>query len=61
MAALLTYGNRKFENLDGQMRKLIPLLYNANQKLLPIVDEDSKAFNQFMVRPCAPLCGTSTM
>jgi len=33
MASLLTYGNKKFESLDTQMRKLIPPLM---QTVLPL-------------------------
>lgn len=49
MASLLTYGNKKFESLDTQMRKLIPPLYSLSHELVPLVDADSAAFNQFMV------------
>ncbi|KAF6032115.1 hypothetical protein EB796_009615 [Bugula neritina] len=48
MASLLTYGNKKFESLDTQMRKLIPPLYSLSHELVPLVDADSAAFNQFM-------------
>jgi len=50
MGAMLTYGNRKFENLDSQMRKLIPPLHKISRDLLPKLNADSMAFSNFMVR-----------
>lgn len=49
MVGLLTYGNKKFEHLDGVMRTSIAPLYAAMTTLLPQVDADSKAFSQYMV------------
>lgn len=48
MVAQLTYGVRKFEHLDTEMRKIIPPLYNLTKKLIPMIDEDTKAFNDYM-------------
>jgi glutamate formiminotransferase/formiminotetrahydrofolate cyclodeaminase len=48
MVAQLTYGVRKFEHLDGEMRKIIPPLHNATQKLIPMIDADTNAFNDYM-------------
>jgi len=48
MVGQLTYGIRKFENVDKEMRKLIPPLYESVQKLIPMVDADTNAFNDYM-------------
>ena len=50
MVGFLTYGNKKFADLDPQMRKLIPPMYSAMKELLPYVDHDAAAFNEYMVR-----------
>jgi glutamate formiminotransferase/formiminotetrahydrofolate cyclodeaminase len=48
MVAQLTYGVRKFEHLDNDLRKVIPPLYNASQQLIPMIDADTNAFNDYM-------------
>ncbi len=48
MVAQLTYGVRKFEHLDKEMRKIIPVLNTATQKLIPMIDADTNAFNDYM-------------
>jgi glutamate formiminotransferase/formiminotetrahydrofolate cyclodeaminase len=48
MTAKLTYGVRKFEDLDGIMRNAIPPLHNLCQELVPIIDADSNAFSEYM-------------
>lgn len=48
MVAQLTYGVRKFEHLDNEMRKIIPPLHNATQNLIPMIDADTNAFNDYM-------------
>lgn len=48
MVAHLTYGWRKFEHLDESLRKVIPPLYNITDKLIPMIDADTNAFNDFM-------------
>lgn len=50
MVGLLTFGNRKFESLDSVMRQAIPPLHEATQKLLPLADQDSQAFSDYLVR-----------
>lgn len=45
----MTYGKKKFEDLDPQMRKLIPQLRKAMNDLIPLVDADTSAFDQYMV------------
>ncbi len=48
MVAQLTYGVRKFEHLDADMRKIIPPLNEATQNLIPCIDADTNAFNDYM-------------
>ena len=48
MVGKLTYGVRKFESVDVQMRKNIPALHDAATRLIPMIDADTTAFNDFM-------------
>jgi glutamate formiminotransferase / formiminotetrahydrofolate cyclodeaminase len=48
MVGNLTYGVRKFESVDAQMRKNIPPLHDAAAKLIPMIDADTTAFNDYM-------------
>ncbi len=48
MVAQLTYGVRKFENLEKEMRKIIPVLNKSTMDLIPMVDADTNAFNDYM-------------
>jgi len=48
MVAKLTYGVRKFEHLDSEMREIIPPLHFASQDLIPMIDADTNAFNDYM-------------
>jgi glutamate formiminotransferase/formiminotetrahydrofolate cyclodeaminase len=48
MAAKLTFGVRKFESLDAKMRKIIPPLHHACHDLIPMIDADTHAFNDYM-------------
>jgi len=50
MVGFLTYGNKKFHHLDSQMRRLLEPLYGTMKELIPFVDADSAAFNEYMVR-----------
>jgi glutamate formiminotransferase/formiminotetrahydrofolate cyclodeaminase len=47
MAAKLTYGVRKFEHLDKEMRAIIPPLHGLTLELIPMIDADAKAFSDF--------------
>ena len=49
MVGWLSYGNKKFEALDAQMRNLIPPLRQAMLDFIPMVDADTSAFSAFMV------------
>lgn len=48
MVAQLTYGVRKFEKLETQLRKIIPQLNDSVAKLIPSIDADTNAFNDYM-------------
>jgi glutamate formiminotransferase/formiminotetrahydrofolate cyclodeaminase len=48
MVAQLTYGVRKFENVENEMRKIIPVLYQVTNDLIPMIDADTNAFNDYM-------------
>jgi glutamate formiminotransferase/formiminotetrahydrofolate cyclodeaminase len=49
MVAKLTYGVRKFEAAEGHMRRIIPVLHDTAQKLIPMIDADTTAFNDYMI------------
>lgn len=48
MVAQLTYGVRKFEDVQDEMQKAIPNLLEVTQKLIPMVDADTNAFNDYI-------------
>ncbi len=48
MVAKLTYGVRKFEHCDGEMRQAIPVLHDTFHKLIPMIDADTNAFNDYV-------------
>ncbi|MGC8491705.1 MAG: glutamate formimidoyltransferase [Syntrophobacteraceae bacterium] len=48
MVAKLTYGVKKFEKVDGQMRSIIPRLHAVTQKLIPMIDADTNAFADYV-------------
>ncbi|MCP4669847.1 MAG: glutamate formimidoyltransferase, partial [Desulfobacula sp.] len=48
MVAKLTLGVRKFEDLDAKMRKIIPPLHEASNALIPMIDADTSAFNDYV-------------
>ncbi len=48
MVAWLTYGVRKFEHLDSEMRAIIPNLQETTYALIPKIDEDTNAFNDYI-------------
>jgi len=49
MVGFLTFGNKKFHHLDSQLRKLLEPLYRTMKELIPFVDADAAAFNDYMV------------
>lgn len=48
MVAKLTYGVRKFEHVDAQMRAVIPPLHDVTHELITMIDADTSAFNEYM-------------
>jgi len=48
MVAKLTLGVRKFEDVDAKMRELIPSLHRAAHALIPMIDADTNAFNDYI-------------
>lgn len=48
MVAKLTCGVRKFESVDATMRRIIPPLHHITNELIPMIDADTDAFNEFM-------------
>jgi len=49
MVGWMSYGNKKFEHLDSTMRELIPPLHNKMKELIPMIDADTNAFNDYMI------------
>lgn len=48
MVAKLTWGVRKFDTVQPQMMEAIPVLHEVTQKLIPMIDADTSAFNEYM-------------
>lgn len=48
MVGWMTYGIRKFEHLDMQMRVLIKNLDELMREMIPMIDRDTNAFNAYM-------------
>lgn len=48
MVTQLTYGIRRFEDVQDEMKKAIPTLVEVVKELIPKVDEDTNAFNDFV-------------
>ena len=49
MVSKLSYGKRQWEHLDSRMRVIIPRLHSAMLSIIPMVDADTDAFNDYMV------------
>jgi glutamate formiminotransferase/formiminotetrahydrofolate cyclodeaminase len=54
MVGWLTYGKRRFEEKDPLMRRLIPPLNQAMQTLIPLIDADTRAFEEYMAAAGLP-------
>ena len=54
MVGWLTYGKRRFEDKDAVMRRLIPPLHEATQALVPLIDEDTRAFDRYLAASGLP-------
>merc|ERR1719384_3094013 len=48
MVSKLSYGKRQWEHLDSRMRVIIPRLHRAMLDILPLIDADTEAFNDYM-------------
>lgn len=48
MMGWMSYGSKKFEHLDEKMRKFIPPLHESMKQLIPMIDADTNAFNDYM-------------
>jgi len=48
MVAKLTYGVRKFEAVQPHMQQAIPVLHGLTGQLIPMIDADTSAFNEYM-------------
>jgi len=48
MVGKLTFGVRKFEDLDAKMREIIPPLHTLSKELTPMIDADTNAFTEYM-------------
>ncbi len=48
MMGWMSYGTKKFEHLDTKMRELIAPLHDNMKKLIPMIDADTNAFNDYM-------------
>lgn len=48
MVGKMTYGKRQWDKYDEQMRRLIPIMHHAMNDLIPMVDADTGAFNDYM-------------
>ena len=49
MVGQMTYGKRQWEELDGDMRKLIPVVTSSADEMIKMIDDDTDAFNDYMV------------
>lgn len=48
MVAKLTHGVRKFDAVQPQMKEIIPTLHKLTRQLIPLIDADTSAFNDYM-------------
>jgi len=48
MVAKLTYGVRRFEDVQPHMADAIPQLHKLTRQLIPMIDADTSAFNEYM-------------
>jgi glutamate formiminotransferase / formiminotetrahydrofolate cyclodeaminase len=54
MVGWMTYGKRRFEDRDPAMRQAIPPLDEAMKALIPLIDEDTAAFNDYIAAAGLP-------
>ena len=54
MVGWMTYGKRKFEDREPAIRALLPPLDQAMKDLVPMIDADTNAFNDYMAALALP-------
>ncbi len=54
MVGWLTYGRRRFEDVDPVMRRSIPPLYHAMRDLVSMIDADTDAFGDYLAALALP-------
>ena len=54
MMGWMTYGKRKFDDKDAVMRRSIPPLHQAMQELIPLIDADTAAFDDYLAAAGLP-------
>ena len=54
MVGWLTYGRRKYEHLDADVRASIPPLVEVQEELLRAIDRDAEAFDDYMAALALP-------
>jgi len=47
MVGQLSYGKKKWEDVEEVMRKNLPIIYDVTMKLITLIDRDTEAFNAF--------------
>ncbi|GAB6023203.1 hypothetical protein CHUAL_008023 [Chamberlinius hualienensis] len=48
MVGLMTYGKKQWESLDQTMREIIPIFHKAVKDIIPFIDADTDAFNDYL-------------
>lgn len=49
MVGMMTYGRKQWEHLDQKMRAAIKPLHDIMMEILPLVDRDTQAYEDYMV------------
>lgn len=49
MVSYLTYGTRKYENVDAPIRKILPAFHSAYHDIAQLIDQDAISYNKYMV------------
>ena len=47
MVGQLSYGKKKWEDVEEVMRKNLPIIYDVTMRLITLIDRDTEAFNAF--------------
>ena len=54
MVGWTTYGKRKFEDKDAIMRRILPPLHDTMHALVPLIDQDTRAFQEYLAAAALP-------